>query len=47
MKQSGMDPLNSACYEARFTKLLLEQQRNHFQTLRRLIEILSGARLRP
>ena len=47
MKQSGMNLLNSACYEARFPKSVLEQQRDRFPTLRRLIEILSGARLRP
>ena len=47
MKQSGMNLLNSACYEARFPKSVLEQQRDRFPTLRRLIEIMSGARLRP
>lgn len=47
MKQSGMDPLKSACYEARFPKSLLEQQQKHFPTLRRLIGIMSGACLRP
>lgn len=47
MKQSGMDLLNASWYEARFTKSVLEQQRDRFPTLRRLIEILSGARLHP